>query len=242
MMKRVLISAMLCSVLTILLVPPAISQQDAFLVGYWSFDEEGDVVEDQSGNGNDGTVSGDVNWVAGKFGTAIEFAPGANITIADSDTLRDMDEYTIAMWIKLNEFAPDWNHLFEKDGSYGITVNTAGGDFRFTPNSSKVWIESTVKVETDTWYYITLKTDGSSVFFYVDGKEVAKSDEPVVFNANVINIAHSAPYTVDGAFDEVKFWAKALTEDEIKAAMSGNVAVPPMDQSLSTTWAHTKTR
>jgi hypothetical protein len=47
---------------------------------------------------------------------------------------------------------------------------------------------------------------------------------------------------VDGAFDEVKFWAKALAEDKIKVAMAGNVAVSPMDQSLSTTWAHIRTR
>jgi len=241
-MKRICICTLLCSVLITLFTHPAISQQDAFLVGYWSFDEEGDVVEDQSGNGNDGTITGEVNWVPGKMGNAMEFTPGANIMILDSDSLKDMDEYTIAMWIKLNEFAPAWNHLFEKDGSYGITINTGGEDFRFTPNSSKVWVESTVKVKTDTWYYVTLKSDGSSVFFYVDGKEVAKSDEPVVFNANAINIAHEAPYTVDGAFDEVKFWTKALTEDEIKAAMAGNLTVSPTDQSLSATWAFIKDR
>lgn len=242
MMKETFRCMLLCSILAVLFIQPAISQQDAALVGYWSFDVEDDVVEDMSGNGNDGTITGDVSWVEGKIGSALEFTPGANITIPDSDTLRDMDAYTIAMWIRINEFAPAWNHLFEKDGSYAITINTGGGDFRFTPESSRVWIETGFKVETDTWYYITIKADGDSIFFYVDGEEEAKADEPITFNGNAINIAHSPAYTVDGAFDEVKFWATALTVDEIKVAMAGSAAVSASDQSLLTTWASMKTR
>lgn len=242
MMSKLDFFALICFVSIALFTYPAISQQDAFLVGYWSFDEEGDVVEDQSGNGNDGAVTGDVSWIAGKMGNALEFTPGANVEIADSDTLKDMDEYTIAMWIKINSFAPAWNHLFEKDGSYGITINTAGEDIRFTPNSSKVWVESGTKIKEDTWYHIAMKSDGSSISFYVDGKEMATSDEPAVFTANAINIGHSAPYTVDGAFDEVKFWSKALNVDEINAAMSGNASVEPSEQKIIATWAYIKSK
>jgi hypothetical protein len=149
-----------------------------------------------------------------------------------------MDEYTISMWIRINEFAPEWSHIFEKDGSYGITLNTGGGDLRYTPNSSKVWIESNQRVKEGIWYYITMRWDGSEVYFYVDGDEASKSDEPVVFNNNPINIAHSAPYTVNGAIDEVKFWAKALTPDEIKVAMAGNVSVSPSKDKAAMTWGY----
>jgi len=47
---------------------------------------------------------------------------------------------------------------------------------------------------------------------------------------------------VDGAFDEVKFWAKALTPDEITAAMAGNAAVFDPVISLATTWAGAKSK
>ncbi|MBD3182328.1 hypothetical protein GF312_08550 [Candidatus Poribacteria bacterium] len=237
MIKKISISVFMICLSIFMIVNTASSQQDEFLVGYWSFDQGEDVVEDQSGNGNDGTITGDVNWIEGKSGTALEFTAGANVEIPDSDSLRDMDEYTIAFWFRLNEFAPEWNHLFEKDGSYGITINSGAEDLRFTPNSSKVWIESGAKVKTDIWYYITMKTDGTSVYFYVDGNEETKFDEPVVFTNNSVNIAHAAPYTVNGAYDEVKIWAKALTEDEIKIAMTGASPVLATDLSFISLWS-----
>jgi hypothetical protein len=236
-MKRISVNMLILALMAIFACP-AVSQQDAFLVGYWAFEEgNGDTVEDISGNGNDGVINGEVNWVEGMIGTALEFTPGANVEIPDSDSLRDMAEYTVGMWVKINEFAPEWNHLFEKDGSYGITINTGGGDFRYTPNSSKVWIESKHQVDNDTWYYITMKWDGSNISFYVDGDEVNQADEPAVFNTNAVNIAHAAPYTVDGVFDEVKIWAKALTTEEISVAMKGELAVKASREKLTTTWA-----
>jgi len=242
-MKQILISVLLCFALTALSAYPAAAQQDEALVGYWSFDEgEGDTVEDMSGNGNVGTITGDVTWVEGKMGTALEFTPGANVAIPDAETLRDMDEYTIALWVNLNEFAPAWNHILEKDGSYAMTMNTGGGDFRFTPNSSAVWVESDTKVDLGTWYYLTLKSDGSDLTFYVNAEEVGTSGEPVAHNTNPINIGHEDPYTVDGVVDEVKFWAKALTPDEIKVAMEGNLAVTDPLDKIATTWASVKSR
>jgi len=239
-MKRISVNILVLALMS-LFVSPAVSQQDAFLVGYWAFEEgNGDTVEDISGNGNDGVINGEVNWVEGMIGTALEFTPGANVAIQDSDSLRDMAEYTISMWVKINEFAPEWNHLFEKDGSYGITINTGGGDLRYTPNSSKVWIESKRQVDNDTWYYITMKWDGSAISFYVDGDETSQADEPAVFNANVVNIAHAAPYTVDGVFDEVKIWAKALTAEEISVAMKGKLAVEASGDKLAATWSRVK--
>ena len=217
------------------------AQQSEFLVGHWSFDEgEGDVVEDKSGQGNDGTITGEVEWIEGQLNSAVEFTAGANVEIADSDVLRDMDGYTVAMWVMLNELAPAWNHLFEKDGSYAMTVNTAGGDFRFTPNSSKVWFESKYKVDLGEWYYIAMTSDGSTSTFYVDGQKVQEAEEPVVFNTNPINIGHVAPYTVNGAVDEVKFWATVLTEDEIVVSMKGDLAITSPSESLLATWASVK--
>ena len=107
----------------------------------------------------------------------------------------------------------------------------------YTPNSSKVWIESNHQVDNDTWYYITMKWDGSNISFYVDGDEADQSDGPAVFKTNVVNIAHSSPYTVDGVFDEVKIWAKALAPEEISVAMKGELAVEASREKLTATWA-----
>lgn len=235
------IFVLLCLSLTIIFAYPAISQQEGSLSAYWSFDEgKGDTVIDQSGNGNDGKIIGEVEWIDGKFGKALEFQPGSNVEIPDSDSLRDLTEYTVALWIKFNALSADWNHIFEKDGSYGITVNSGGGDFRFTPNSSVVWVETKFKVEEDKWYYIAMTGNDSGVSFYIDGKKQADTNEALVFNNNIINIGHGPSYPVDGAVDEVKFWSKALTLDEVNTAMKGNVAVQPSREKLATKWAYIK--
>ena len=45
------------------------------VLGIWLLDEgKGDITEDASGNGNDGTLMGAPNWVAGKFGKALDFS------------------------------------------------------------------------------------------------------------------------------------------------------------------------
>jgi hypothetical protein len=47
---------------------------EASIIGMWLFNEgSGDVAEDFSGNGNDGTLMNDPEWVKGKFGTALSF-------------------------------------------------------------------------------------------------------------------------------------------------------------------------
>lgn len=228
--------------LTIFFVSTAISQQVDSLVGYWSFDEgKGDTVKDQTKNANDGAIKGSAKWIDGKVGKAIEFTPGAYVEIPDSKSLKGMDAYTIAFWVKMNNLSADWNHLFERDGSYGITINSGGGDFRFTPNSGKVWAESKFKVKTDVWYYITMTADKNAVTFYVDGAKQADLKETIIYTDVSVTIGHGPSYPVDGAFDEVKFWAIALTADEVKVALKGDLAVMTPKEKLTTTWAFVKT-
>jgi hypothetical protein len=231
---------LLASFLTLYYVSVAFSQQDAALVGYWPFEEgKGTAVKDQSAKGNDGVIKGDVNWVNGNIGKALEFKSGSYVEIPDSDSLKDMKAYTVALWVKMNKLSADWNHILEKDSSYAITINSGGGDFRFTPNSGKVWAESKYKVNLNTWYYVTLVADSSAIQFYVNAKKEADLKEALAFTTNTVTIGHGPLYPVDGTVDEVKIWAVALKDTEIAVAMKGNAAVDP-SAKMATTWASIK--
>jgi len=71
----VLLAAMNCSALAGFL-------DDSSLVIYYSFDSFTDVVTDQSGNGHDGVVNGDVVLEpVGKFGGAAKFASGSYLDL-----------------------------------------------------------------------------------------------------------------------------------------------------------------
>jgi len=223
-----------------LFISSAISQQEDFLAGYWAFEEgKGDEVKDQSGNDNHGTISGDVKWVDGQIGKAVEFSPGACISIPDADSLNDVKEFTAAMWLKLHALPNDWSHILEKDGSYGITVN-ADKTFRYTYSSSAVWLTTDFTVKEETWYYIAMSWGNSEGFFSVDGVKVHEDAGDVVAATVELNIAHCGNYLVDGIIDEVKIWNKALTEDEIEIAMKGGASVEPSTDKLATTWSRIK--
>ena len=75
----------------------------ATIVGIWTFDEgSGDVAGDSSGNGNDGTVNGDPQWIDGQFGSALEFNGDDSVIVEDSDSL-DMTDQS-----KEEEFLINW--------------------------------------------------------------------------------------------------------------------------------------
>jgi hypothetical protein len=65
------------------------SMVSAELVGWWKLDEtSGDIAYDSSGNGNDGTLQGDPQWVAGKLGGALEGdGTGDYVRVPHSDSL-----------------------------------------------------------------------------------------------------------------------------------------------------------
>jgi hypothetical protein len=73
------------------------------IVGMWLFDEgKGDTAKDSSGNKNDGKFKGDLKWVDGKFGKALEF-PGVDenfVEVPHDDSLT-LTTFTFAAWVKL---------------------------------------------------------------------------------------------------------------------------------------------
>lgn len=65
-------------------------------IGLWPMNSLGNKVFDSSGNGNIGIFTGDVSWVTGKYGLALDF-PGTNdyITFAHSQCFAFNDAFTI---------------------------------------------------------------------------------------------------------------------------------------------------
>jgi len=82
-----------------ILVLSLASNSLAELVAHWRFDEgSGTLASDTSGNGNDGVLEGDANWVAGKLGGAIEFN-GQNARVVAPNIPLDSRSFTITMWV-----------------------------------------------------------------------------------------------------------------------------------------------
>ena len=75
-------------------VGPALGQGgDPSLMGWWPFDGD---VSDASGNGRDGTVGGDPQFVPGIYGDALEFDGDDSVSITGYKGIEGTNPFSIA--------------------------------------------------------------------------------------------------------------------------------------------------
>ena len=223
------------------------------IMGMWLFDEgKGDAAKDSSENGNDGKLTGDPQWVEGKFGgDALEF---------NGDDFVDygMQEYefggaiTVVFWLKHiggdyrgvinNGYWDDcsWEIRFGREDAgtrLGTRINTDKGDVRLSIHPS-----------ADEWHHIALVYDGKKVQFYLDGSAEQEGDltGEIKIVATPVVMGHNGKNGewYSGLLDEVAIFNVGLSKDDIKNIMTEGMtavftAVSPSGK-LSTTWASIK--
>jgi hypothetical protein len=211
------------------------------VVGIWLFDEEGgDVAQDSSGNGNDGTLNGPEWTNESKFGGALEFnGAGSYIEFATGESMKT-PHFTIMAWFntrKLNGYGHifqtgnDWNDM----AGYVFRVHqdgTAQSGLAFGPGNTTTFVTGPA-LEADTWYHMALTYDGTTATLYLDGVNVASGDGQgeIMYDDQPVRIGvhsndTSSPF--DGFIDEVALFDVALEAEDIEAIMnSGLVGIVP---------------
>ncbi len=219
-------------------------------VGIWLFDEgKGNVAADTSGNGNDGAIAG-AKWAEGKFGGALEFEPPHVVTVEHSDSLAFTDQMTIATWVYMNDGVS--YTAIRRNGAYLLEVQSlteqvpggyvfgiwSGGGF-----TGGVWGKTVLEFEQ--WYHVVGLYDGEEMRIYVDGTlEAAKAQKGDVDGAGELLFGTFGGEKFLGRLDEVVFFGRAITTDEIAALMEGVEAVLPVSPRgmLTIAWGHLKTK
>jgi len=209
------------------------AQSDDGLVAEWHFDEgAGNVVEDSSGNGNDGVIYG-ATWVEGKYGKALSF-DGVDdyVEIPDKPSLDIMDEITIEAWIHCYD-SYDNQELISKvtfgtnQRSYELAL---GPDNKVrvaftTDGTADTWKKSTdnkISVSKNQWTHAVGIYDGQTFYVYINGISDGSTDigEYTIFSS-------SSPLSIgrhgmdgrrffNGIIDEIRIYNRALSPEEIK--------------------------
>jgi len=219
-------------------------------------DGAGKVAKDATGNGNDGTINGDAQWVDGKSGGALKLTgpkgkgflePGLNAKWWN----KNINNASVFMWVKSNDMKqpiffgsqdPQNVRLYlaVKDGFWnmGIQDKSWGGGHKGT----------LAKADTE-WHAIALTMDKGTATLYVDGektitkpytKALVTNKTPLIGALNKVN--DGASYFLNGIIDEVRMWDEALTQADIKANMkilTTTTAVFP-EGHLTMTWGKIK--
>ena len=204
---------------------------DPSLIGYWEFNEgEGTTVSDSSGNGHDGTFLGSPVWVPGIYEGALSFIDGDSLVEIPSIDM-SLSEATIAGWVKPNGSQPDWSAiLFMRGSASGFNVNGLQLMYHWADAGNSYGFATGITLADGEWNFATMTIEPTQATFYLNGVEGAAnvvSHGTVNWNANVI-MAGDVTYTAvgsrkftDAALDDVSFFSRALSADDIVDLMSG---------------------
>jgi hypothetical protein len=224
--------------------------KDEDLVLYLKFDEgKGVDAKDSSDNGNSGVINGDVKWIDGKFGKALEFAGDVTqfVEVPDSESLRfGKEPFTYMAWIKTYqlEIAQYQLIMSKRVPVAGDGMETASlfimqnADFLFVEFRDNVMgmfaVEATDAVLTEnTWHHVAWVKDDAELRFYIDGelKQTAEHDrdgtvngtQPLYIGVHRYGNTWNSPFI--GAIDSVAIFRAALNESDIKSRMNNALSV-----------------
>jgi len=253
----------ICLVTLISVLSMAAGVTNAHLVAYWPMDEgTGITVSDVTGAW-DGTITGDVSWVDGKEGMALEFPGGQNYV--DCGNVEIGSDLTLAYWC----FNPE--KTFERSiGQHSGNYTTDPGWCVYSRNEGEGTVWFRVHGADDAWdggdiiipdilpstewYHLTFTFESATreLKGYLNGElkvsKICEAGRSIYPNTNDLRMGHvgtGEPFS--GMLDEVAVWNHVLTEDEILAVMQGhmgganpNASRPkPADGAmLSDTWVN----
>jgi hypothetical protein len=203
----------------------------AGLVGHYPVNEgSGTTTADASGQGHQGTLNGDVDWVDGMsgFGKALEF-PGAGGNYVDSgtwDPSQGTGQLTVAAWMKWAGLTGGYQGVVAKrdewsdaDTMWQIELNNETGSIGFSRYDSYTDFGTNIPPVGD-WQHVAVTFDGTTCEMYIDGKSVGtstdfsfgpKTDAHVVFGA----VDQNGGNPFNGTIDEVYLYNRALSSAEV---------------------------
>jgi len=238
----------ICLIVLLAVLGPATSVS-ADLVGHWRLDEgSGTTGYDTSGNGNDGTLIGDPQWVAGVLDGALEFdATDDYVDIGNPPDLPSgASARSICAWVTTSNLDSGWKAAV----AYGSpAASQANG---FARNGSLVsgfgyGNDLTVAdfFEIDVWYHLCLTYDGTTAILYGNGLEIASAPKTWNLVLNQTRLGrqiNEAPEFWGGKIDDVRIYRRVLTPGEIQAVMAGQaypqaLSLTPADGSMVETTA-----
>ncbi len=217
------------------------------LVLYYSFDQdEGEIVTDQSSNGNGGKVTR-AKWMPqGKVGGAYDFSGNESACVSfDPKFLEGSRAMSVSVWFKSYGDPGDWEQIIgcstEEDnvqtpvsflwfnrtglGNNAHTRLLMHKDSGYRESVAIVPSKSTPFFRDGNWHHVVLTWDGTNATYYIDGVLDAKKATGEGMLAYAIDrrslIGNGwafgrASHNFNGLIDEVMIFNRALQESEVR--------------------------
>jgi hypothetical protein len=203
------------------------------LISYWKLDEASGTRNDSQGT-NHLSDSGSVPSFAGKINNAASFTgPGQSLTIASNASLQVTSDFTFSAWVNLSSLGSGFQCIVGKTAGgaadYLMLYDPASLGLLF--QAGGVNATSGLLGATSTWYHIVGWFDST------DNKARVRINDTTTFVSSTAGtLTQSAGAfgiggvtgipDVLGLIDEVGFWKRKLTAQEITALYNGGAGLP----------------
>jgi glucose/arabinose dehydrogenase len=209
------------------------AQAPVGLVGAWGFNEtSGTTVNDSSGTGNNGTMSGAgvTRTPAGKYGGGLSFnGSSGNVTVPYSASFSFSSSYTLEAWVNPTALSGYQTVLIkEVTGGCAYWLQTTGNKIAsgFANSGCSEWVSGTPTVPLNQWSHLAAVFDDSANTYnlYLNGTAIltATTSLAPVPNTQALVFGQSACSGCGyerwrGLIDDVRIYNRALTATEIQA-------------------------
>ena len=199
------------------------------LVGWWPFNGN---ANDESGNGNHGTVNG-ATLAADRFGNAGKAYSfdGVDDYISTNNPLGNLSsDFSFCVYVNLSSWkSGQFVHIgidqiaFPRDGfGYGL-----GGSHEFVSLLSNInWYNSGYQfTNLTTWLHACIIRRYNSLLYYVNGAYIGSNSIPSISPpSNTMFFASGAPQyeNLNGLLDDIAIYNRALTAAEVQQLYLGN--------------------
>ncbi|MFW0837853.1 MAG: DUF2341 domain-containing protein [Candidatus Komeilibacteria bacterium] len=202
-------------------------------IGWWRLDEgadnlcsDGKDACDSSGEGNNGTESGNITWITDtslcKQGGCASFdGSGDYIQTSLSQTFNST---TISFWMDWDNYGTDTiDFIGESEDSSKVMVHTGGGSgingirFHFASSASGF---DTIGIIGSGWNHYLVTYDNGSIKIYKNGvleNSATVTDESATISSwDIGRRSNSDGYHFNGSLDDIRIYNYALTDKQVK--------------------------
>jgi len=222
---------------------PDITVTDETLIGWWKLDgPNAALMLDSSGHGLHGeiiTPGGSVEWINGAVDGAIRLDGLSDIrTVVDVNSIADVNSNTVTFtaWIRPDiPVARVWGILQETGPRVGMQLGSVGGGTGLRINWPNAGYTSTgLVVAPAQWAFVAAVVEPQQATLYLDGKDFTEVNQtpydPVKFDRQIEIGMDGSGYATRfiGALDDLRFYSRSLTPDEIEQVMQAGT--PPLEE------------
>jgi len=206
-------------------------------VAHWTFDDgAGAVALDSSGNGNDGVLIGDPQWVPGKIGGALELdGDGDFVDCGDSPVFDIPVDITVATWVNIAQFDKNWQAIITKgDSSWRLHRSSSSSNIAWgTTGVEPLDLTSVTAIDDAEWHHLAGVYDGAQKLLYIDGLLDVSADATGNISSNAYNVnigENGEPMGryLTGLVDDVRIYNVALSAAQIGEIIQGEAAKKPL--------------